>query len=70
MVEWGRGPPEDWATESLEAARIAYRLPSGQLVRPGTRLGDDYCEMALPIIQQQLGQAGVRLAWVLNGVFR
>jgi hypothetical protein len=69
VVEWSRGTPEDWATESLLIAKSAYRLPGSQtIVRPGTRLGAEYCNFALPIIQRQLAKAGIRTAFILNGI--
>ena len=39
------------------------------VIQSGTALGDDYCNMALPIIQAQLAKAGVRVAWTLNQMF-
>jgi hypothetical protein len=36
----------------------------------GTTLDDSYFRMALPLIQEQLAKAGVRIAWMLNGIFR
>jgi hypothetical protein len=39
-------------------------------MRSGAKLGDDYCSMALPIIQKQLAKAGVRIAWVLDEIFQ
>jgi hypothetical protein len=33
-------------------------------------LRDDYCRMALLIIQEQLAKAGFRVAWMLNEFFR
>ena len=65
------GSVEDWATESLLAARVAYQDPAiGRRIKPGTKLGDAYQEGNLPVVKQRLYQAGVRLAWVLNEVFR
>jgi hypothetical protein len=61
-AEWSKGTPEDWATESLQMAKRAYCLPGIQtVIKSGTALGDDYCMMALPIIQIQLAKAGVRV---------
>jgi hypothetical protein len=37
---------------------------------PGSKLGDEYFNMALPLIQKRLAKAGVRVAAVLNEVFR
>ena len=70
-VEWSKGTPEEWATESLQVAKKAYRLPGTKAVMDsGTRLGDDYCSMALPIIQEQLAKAGIRVAIILNEIFK
>lgn len=67
---WSRGSVEDWASESLEEARLAYRLPGNDKpMKPGARLGSKYCRFALPIIQKRLAQAGIRIASVLNEVF-
>jgi hypothetical protein len=64
------GSVEDWATESLLAAREAYQDPrTGQRIKPGTKLADDYQARSLPVAKRRLYEAGVRLAWVLNGVF-
>ena len=50
-AEWSKGTPADWATDSLQVAKKAYRLPgTGAVMDSGTRLGDNYCRMALPII--------------------
>jgi hypothetical protein len=71
VVEWSKGTPEAWATESLNLAKTAYRIPGLQvLIKPGTRLGSEYCREALPQIQLQLAKAGIRTAWVLNQIFR
>ena len=70
VAEWSKGTPEDWATESLLVAKKAYCLPGTQTVmKSGTNLGDDYCRMALPIIQKQLAKAGIRVSWMLNEIF-
>lgn len=64
------GDIEDWATESLLAARQAYRDPtSGQKIKKGQKLADAYQAANLPIAHQRLYRAGVRLAMVLNDVF-
>ena len=62
-----RGTVEDWATESLLAARAAYNVPeTGQRLKPGQKLGDRYVEANLPVVRQRMYRAGVRLAHVLN----
>ena len=70
VVEWSKGTPEDWATETLQIAKEAYRLPGTNKVMPrGTRLGNEYYRFALPIIQKQLAKSGIRMAFILNGIF-
>jgi nuclease S1 len=70
-AEWAKGTPEDWATESLQIAKRAYGLPeTNKFMKSGARIGNDYCSMALPIIQKQLAKAGIRVASALNEIFR
>jgi hypothetical protein len=67
---WSMGTVEDWATENLEAANAAYRIPGTYLIlKPGTKLGEDYLKTVLPIAERQLAKSGVRLAFVLNKIF-
>jgi hypothetical protein len=55
---------------SLLAARVAYQDPAtGQRMKPGAKLGDDYQARSLPVAKRRLYQAGMRLAMVLNDVF-
>jgi hypothetical protein len=69
--EWSKGTPADWASETLQAAKEAYRLPgTGRVMPSGTELGNEYCVFALPIIQKQLAKAGIRIAFVLNEIFK
>ena len=70
-AEWSKGTPEDWATDTLQIAKKAYCLPgTNTVMTSGTKLGDDYCNMALPMIQKQLAKAGVRVAFILNSIFK
>ena len=71
VAKWSTGTVIDWANESLAIAKMAYRVPgTDQLLKPGTKLGNDYCGFALPIVRQQLAKAGLRVAWMLNEIFR
>jgi nuclease S1 len=64
------GSVEEWATESLLAAREAYVDPAtGQRMKPGAKLGDAYQAKSLPMAKRRLYQAGARLAIVLNEAF-
>ena len=65
---WSKGSVEDWASESLEEAKLLYRQPGSQsLLTSGSKLGEEYYEFAVPIIRLQLARAVVRLAFTLNG---
>jgi hypothetical protein len=70
VAEWSKGTPEDWATESLILAKTIRCLPGSRaMIKPGTRIRNDYCRAALPLIQKQLAKAAIRTAWVLNQIF-
>jgi hypothetical protein len=61
------GSVEDRATESLLAAREAYQDPrTGQRIKPGAKLAEEYQATSLPVAKRRLYHSGVRLAWVLN----
>ena len=46
---WSKGTVEDWATESLADARLAYRLPgSNEFIKRGARLGKGYASSRYP----------------------
>ena len=65
-----KGTVEDWATESLLAARQAYQVPeTGKRLKSGQKLGDAYLNANLPVVRRRLYQGGVRLAMVLNEAF-
>jgi hypothetical protein len=67
---WSSGKVEDWATESLQAAKLAYDPTGrGHPIATGANLGEEYETFALPIISQRLAQTGVRLANELNAIF-
>jgi hypothetical protein len=68
---WAGGSVVDWADESLAAARGAYRDPAtGRELRRGAKLDLPYQNANLPVVRHRLARAGVRLAAVLNDVFR
>jgi hypothetical protein len=61
------GTLEDWATESLLAARAAYYDPeTGDQIVSGYHLGDAYIEANLPVVRHRLYLAGARLAETLE----
>ena len=62
------GTAEDWADESFGVAEreIYARLPE----RGTIRLPDDYARRKSGVARLQLARAGLRLAAMLNGIFR
>ena len=63
-ILYGTLDPVTWATESYHLARInAYDVPKDG------RLGQDYLDKNIPVIERRLSVAGVRLAALLNAVF-
>ncbi len=63
VSEWQKSGYVGWMRESLELRRNAYDVGD-------RRLGYAYSYRNLPVIKQRLSQAGVRLAGVLNSIFR
>jgi len=69
-ADWMRGTVEEWATESLLAARAAYVVPGTHArIKPGQKLSREYYETHLPVVRRRLCQARLRLAMVLNEAF-
>jgi nuclease S1 len=65
-----KGTVEDWATESILAARQAYQVPeTGMRLKSGQKLGEAYLQANLPVVRKRLYQGSVRLALVLNEAF-
>ena len=52
-----------WATDSRAYLPIIYRTG-------GSKINDDYVDASVPIIESQILKAGIRLAGVLNVVFK
>ncbi len=68
--QWSQGSVEDWANESLLAAKGAYLIPETRKEIPkGAKLGQPYYEANLPVAELRVEQAGVRLATILNAIF-
>ena len=67
---WMAGTVEEWATESLLAARAAYLIPgTNERLKRGQKLAEAYYEANLPVARGRLYQGGIQLAWVLNEAF-
>jgi|GEM_PF-1690537 len=71
-VEWCKGRESDWAMESYMVAKndIYKVLDPGPHDDFWETLPDDYFEKMRPIVDNQLEKAGIRLAYVLNNIFK
>ena len=58
------GTPTDWALETHAAAQTVWNL-----LPPDHMIGDSYFQSALPVLDRQLGVAGLRLARFLNEAY-
>jgi hypothetical protein len=67
ISKWRDGSAADWANESHA---VAQRTIYGELPHNAGYLPDSYERVALPIANEQLEKAGIRLAAVLNTVLR
>ena len=66
---WLKGQIEDWADESLEVGRRAYRIPgTNSILRTGDSIGRDYERANVPLVTDRLARSGVRLAFLLNQI--
>jgi hypothetical protein len=71
VQKWSVGGVEAWANESLNTARqVAYCIPgTHSMLKSGTALGQEYFEVALPVVRRRLAQAASRLTTMLNEIF-
>lgn len=65
---WASGSPAQWANEAHAIARDQIYPPL--MGRYQLHLPRDYPRRETEIARLQLAKAGVRLAWLLNGIFR
>ncbi len=69
--DWLKGRVEDWADESLEVGRRAYRVPgSNATLRTGDTLGSEYERENLPLALDRLARSGTRLAALLEAILK
>ena len=67
-LAWEKGAPADWAFESFLIARRDIYAPLHG--RKSLALPRDYAAQEAPIVRAQLEKAGLRLAYVLDGIFK
>ena len=58
------GTPRDWLHDSAVACEVQF-----EWAKPDERLGQDFLNKALPLVEHQIRNAGYRLAAVLNELF-
>jgi nuclease S1 len=69
--DWLKGRVEDWADESLAVGRRAYAIPgSSATLRSGDSISRDYERENLPLVVDRVARSGVRLAAMLNEIFK
>ncbi|MGE3819123.1 MAG: S1/P1 nuclease [Isosphaeraceae bacterium] len=68
-ARWSLGSEREWADESLDLARRAYRPGSrGPALKRGARLEEPYLQEFLPMAKDRVARSGVRLAAILNAI--
>jgi hypothetical protein len=72
IKEWSKGNVDEWAEESLQAAKVAYRQTSTDPhpFASGVTLGEPYLKRMEPFLIEQMARASVRLANELNGILK
>jgi len=74
--DWAKGTATDWARDSFRRAKsVVYNFAAESTVTNThgvqiQRLNTAYESRALPTVREQLSKAGVRLAMVLNNLFK
>ena len=58
------GTPRDWFHDNAVACEVQF-----EWAKPDQRLGQDFLNKAVPLVEQQIRKAGYRLAHVLNELF-
>lgn len=58
------GTPRDWIHQTATDSRYLYDIAG-----PGTKIGRDYMNANIGLVDKQILKAGYRLAHVLNGLF-
>jgi hypothetical protein len=67
ITKWRGGSAADWANESHA---VAQQIIYGTLPHEPGRIPASYEQASLPVVNEQLEKAGVRLAAVLNTVLQ
>jgi hypothetical protein len=65
IAKWQHDPQINWAWESYQISSQLY----GEINKNGTNIDDAYYQAHMPIVQDRIEIAGIRLAGVLNAIF-
>jgi hypothetical protein len=65
ITKWQTDPPMLWIWESYQISSILYTE-----VAENNKLGEDYYQEHIPVVQKQIAKAGIRLAGQLNAIFK
>ncbi len=63
--KWQGDPQMVWAWESYRISSELY----GEVAKNGSDIGDAYYREYMPVLEDRIGRAGIRLAGVLNSIF-
>lgn len=63
IEQWQSASPEQWLKDAMNLRPNVYDLPENK------RLGYEYSYANYPIVEEQLLQAGIRLAGILNEIY-
>lgn len=63
VKQWQSTSPEQWLYEAMDLRPTVYDLPEHK------HLGYEYSYVNYPIVEEQLLQAGIRLAGILNEIY-
>ncbi|MDP9079949.1 MAG: S1/P1 nuclease [Bacteroidota bacterium] len=65
ITKWQSDPQLLWAWESYQISSQLY----GEIEKNGTSIDDAYYKAHLPVVENRIEKAGIRLAGVLNAIF-
>jgi len=66
IKKWQSDPQINWAWESYQISTQLY----AEIAKTGTSIDDAYYQAHLPIVDDRIEKAGIRLAGVLNAIFK
>ena len=65
VARWQSEPQINWAWESYQVSSQLY----GEIEKNGTNIDEAYYQAHLPVVEDRIEKAGIRLAGLLNSIF-